>query len=372
MKRLRCGVWPLAVAALLGLGASARADVSFREVADQVNKKMVKLHGAGGIRGLASYGSGILVSPDGYVLTINSPLLDTADLRVHMSDGYRYHAKVVAVEGELDVALVKIDFGREKVDALPYFDVFEAAKRPVADPGTGVLAFSNQFRIASRDEPMSVQRGVIASYCKLHGRIGIFEAPYTGEVYVLDAITNNPGGAGGALTDRKGNLLGLVGKELRNEQTNTWINYAMPIGASVVVKQGKEERKVSILDLVEKKEQYKPIDPDRKRAEGGGGHHGIIFVPDLLPRTPPYVDDVEPNSPAAKAGLKPDDLIVYVDGLPVNSIQMFRDIVDKYRPGTEVKLEVKRVDRLQTITLKLDAMPKGAAPEKPPEKPPEK
>ncbi len=128
--------------------------------------------------------------------------------------------------------LVKIGDNKIKVEDLPYFDVVEAAKRPPVEPGTGVLAFSNQFQIATRDEPMSVQRGVVASYSKLYGRLGIFEATYKGDVYVVDAITNNPGAAGGALTTRKGELLGLIGKELRNELTNTWINYAIPINAA--------------------------------------------------------------------------------------------------------------------------------------------
>src|SRR5581483_5024747 len=211
----------LTTAALLITIAPIRADESFAKVADQVNQKLVKLFGAGGIRGLASYGTGIIVSPDGYILTAASHILDTPDLRVHLWDGTRYYAKVVAIEPQLDVALVKID-SKEKLE-LAYFDVAAAAKRPTAEAGTNVLAFSNEFQIATRDEPMSVMRGVIAAYAKLYGRIGIFEAAYKGDVYVIDAITNNPGAAGGALTTRKGELLGILGKELRNEQTNTWL-----------------------------------------------------------------------------------------------------------------------------------------------------
>jgi serine protease Do len=371
MKRLFYA-GPLALAAALVTAPSPRAaDESFAPVAVEVNEKLVKVFGAGGIRGLASYGTGLIVSPDGYILTVNSHILDTVDLRVHMPDGTRYHAEVVCVEPELDVALVKIKAGREKVDDLKYFDVFEAAKRPLAEAGAGILAFSNEFQIATRDEPMSVQRGVVAAYARLHGKIGIFDAPFTGNVYVVDAITNNPGAGGGVITTRKGELLGIIGKELRNELTNTWINYAVPIGATVEAQtpEGKKYT-VSILDLVEKKEKYKPIDPNKKKNEGGGGYHGIVLVPDLLERTPPYVDDVDPDSPAQKAGLRPDDLIVYVDGLPVPSIAMFKEIVGKYRPGTEVKFEVRRGDKLETKSLTLVADPKGVKP--PPKKPDEK
>jgi serine protease Do len=335
--------------------APTRAEDSFAQISEKVNPKLVKLFGAGGFKGLQSYGSGILVSPDGYILTINSHILDTKDLRVHVADGTHYHAKVVAVEPELDVALVKIGDNKLKVEDLPFFDAVVAAKRPPVEPGTGVLAFSNQFQIATRDEPMSIQRGVVASFSRLYGRLGIFEATYKGNVYVVDAITNNPGAAGGALTTRKGELLGLIGKELRNELTNTWINYAIPINASITVPQADgKEATVSILDILEKKEQYKPLTPNRNKNEGPGVYTGILLVADPVERTPPYVEDVAPGSPADKAKLQPDDLIVYVDGLLVGDIHSYYDILSRYHPNQTIKLEVQRDRKLQTITLTLD------------------
>jgi serine protease Do len=317
-------------------GAQTHA-TSLAEVTEQVNRKMVKLFGSGGFQGLNAYGSGILISPDGYVLTVASPLLDTPDLLVHLSDGRRLKATVIVSEPELDSALVKID----KVDNLPFFDVAKADKAPMAQPGDWVLAFSNQFQIATRDEPMSVQHGVVAAYSKLHGRRGIFDAPYNGNVYILDAITNNPGAGGGALTTRTGELLGLIGKELRNSLSDTWINYAVPIQV--------------LAEFTEKgkKREYKPI--ERPKSAGGmGGYHGIILVPDVVERTPPYVEDTDPGSPAEKAGLRPDDLIVYVDGEKIVSIKDFKEIVNKGRPGTVFKLEVRRGDKLTSVDLKLD------------------
>jgi serine protease Do len=373
MNRKRFATGVLAVALLAAcLAIPARADESFAKVADQVNSKLAKVFGSGGLKGLPSYGTGVVISPDGYILTVYSHLLDTRDLRVHMSDGSRYHAKVVATEPELDVALIKVGDDKTKVEDLPYFDVIEAGKKPLVDAGTGVLAFSNQFNIATREEPMSIQQGRVAAYARLYGRIGIHEAPYTGNVYVIDAITNNPGAAGGALTNRKGELLGLLGKELRNEQTNTWINYAVPIGAKLEVKgdDGKLAT-VSILDLVEKKENYKPIVSKKEKVKGGG-YTGIVLVPNVVERTPPYIEDVMPNSPAAKAGLKPDDLIVYVDGLPVISIQMYNDLVDRYRPDETMKLEIRRGDKLTSATVKLEKPVVKTPPKKTDDKPEDK
>src|SRR5207253_4272664 len=158
----------------------------------------------------------------------------------------------------------------------------------------------------TRDEPMSVMHGVITAYSRLYGRIGVHDAAFTGQVYVIDAITNNPGAAGGVITTRKGELLGLIGKELRNELTNTWINYAVPIGAKATVSVPDEQnpmmtkaRLVSVVDIVTEKEKYKP-GIKREKVEGGG-YLGITFVPNVVDRTPAYVEEVDQNSPAAKA-----------------------------------------------------------------------
>jgi serine protease Do len=260
---------------------------------------------------------------------------------------------------ELDKVSIKLNDNDEKpTEVKGYFDVMEAAKAPLQETGTGVLAFSNQFKIATFDEPMSVQRGVIAAYTKLMGRRGIFDAPYSGEVYFIDAITNNPGAAGGVITSRRGELLGLVGKEMRNTLTDTWVNYAIPIVAKIEVINGEEKRFATISELVEKKEQYKPASTKDKNQKGPGTFHGIVLVPNVVERTPPYVEAVESSSPAAKAGLKPDDLIVYVDGEQVISIKDFKDILDRARPETILKLEVRRGDKLTSVELKLEALKK--------------
>jgi serine protease Do len=335
--------------------APVAAQTTFHDIGKQVNPKLVKVFGSGGFRGLVAYGTGIVVSPDGYVLTIASHLLDTPDLRVHLYDGRRCHAKVVVIEPELDAALIKIDM----VDDLPFFNIPAACEAPPPNPGDWVLAYSNQFEIATKDEPLSVMRGVIAAHTKLHLQRGVFDAPYQGDVYVVDAITNNPGAAGGAVTTRDGRLVGIIGKELRNSLSDTWVNYAIPVHAKFDVRQGEQTVTVSVLDFVTKgmKGEYKPTSRERK-GEGAGGYLGIVFVPNVVERTPPYVEEVDTGSPAAQAGLKPDDLVVYVDGEPIVSIAAFKDVIAKYRPGTALRLEVRRGDKLVPVELTLAEMPK--------------
>jgi serine protease Do len=344
----------LVIAASLAAGW-ASAQQRYSPVAAATNARMVKVFGSGGFRGVVAYGTGLLVSPDGFVLTAAGSLLDTPELRVHLSDGRRAPARLVVIEPALDLALIKI----EMVDDLPFFDIAAAAARPVAPPGSWVLGCSNCFEIATRDEPMSVQRGVIQAYTRLPLQRGVFDAPYAGEVYVLDAVTNNPGAAGGALVSRTGELLGIIGKELRNAAADTWVNYAIPVQAKVEVRDGATARTVTLAEFVRlgMRGEYKPT-ARAEKAAGEGAFHGIVLVPNVVERTPPYVEDTLPGSPAAAAGLRPDDLIVYVDGEPAPSIAAFRAIMARTHPGQVVKLEVRRGERLETLEIKLDELRK--------------
>jgi serine protease Do len=320
---------------------------------------VVKIFGAGGFRGVTAYCTGVLVSPDGDILTVYSPTLDSENIRVHLYDGTRHQAELVAADPRLDVALLRLK-DRERFKDLP-LDHFDLTRPPPeVKVGDWVLAFSNQFEIATRDEPVSVQRGVIAAITPFAGRRGVHEAPYKGTAYIVDAITNNPGAHGGALTTRKGELIGVIGKELKNTLTETWVNYAMRVKdlAEFVAKARRGE--------------YKPVPrEDDKPREDKKAFHGVVLVPDVLDRTPPYVEEVVPGSPAAKAGLKPDDLVVFIrlprpDGTGleervVTSCKVFRDTLAPLDPGTAVTLVVRRGTQLVSIELRLEP-PRGGPP----------
>ncbi len=343
---------------VLTIGTIALAQQPFTPVAVDVNKRLVKLFGAGGFKGLPSYGTGILVSEKGDILTCNNHILSTSDLRVHLYDGRFYQARVIAREPELDLALVRID---SDVDFLPHYDLAKAAAQPLAEPGDWILAFSNQFKIATRDEPMSVQRGVIAAYAELRGRRGIFEAPFSGEVYFVDAIANNPGAAGGAIVNRRGELLGIIGRELKNTLSDTWINYAVPVQAKVEIQRDEKLTTIDVVTFVKEAIAGSYKQSEKRAKIDRGAYHGIILVPNAVAVTPPYVEEVIPDSPAAKAGLRPDDLIVYVDGELASSIKIFREIMKQYGPGTDVKLDVQRATRLVSVKLRLAEQPKVKA-----------
>ncbi len=164
----------------------------YSETINEVQQRVVKIFGAGGLAGLHAYGTGFLITPDGHVATVLSHVLDSDVVNVVLSDGRRQIGRVVGTDVDLDLAIIKIEGG-----GLPFFDLFKAVE---ASPGTRVLAFSNMFKVASGNEPLTVQRGVVAAKSKLSARRGRFAAPYRGEAYLVDAVTNNPGAAGGVLT----------------------------------------------------------------------------------------------------------------------------------------------------------------------------
>ncbi|HEY2910459.1 MAG TPA: S1C family serine protease [Gemmataceae bacterium] len=373
---MRYRLWILTL--VLIAPSAANAAEPFDKVCADVNTKMVKIFGAGGFTRLNNFGTGIIISKEGHILTVASQLLDTADLVVHLYDGRRLKAEVMVIEQELDAAILRIRVDGKKPEEptgldLPYFDFAEAAKRPSAEAGDWIIAFTNEYEIALRDEPLSAMRGVIAARTKLSGKVGVFDFPYNGDVYVVDQITNNPGAPGGALTTRDGKLVGVIGREIKNTQTETNLNYAIPVNAAVTVnykikEKDKEEEKtvtISFPDFVARgvKGTYKPTKRDPSIVKGEGGWTGIVFVPNILARTPAYVEDVAPDSPAAKAGFKPDDLISFVEGEPIVSIAAFKDYLRTHtRPGMTIRVDVRRGESLHTLSIALGTHPPRSAP----------
>lgn len=296
--------------------------------------RIVKIDGVGGLRGLESYQSGFLISPDGHVLTVWSYVLDTEHLAVTLDDGRRYEAELVGADPHLEIAVLKLN-----ASDLPYYDLDKAA---TCDVGTRVLAFTNLYRVATGDEPASVQRGVISATTNLTARKGTFKTSYRGPVYVTDAMTNNPGAAGGVVTTMQGELLGLVGKELRNLQDNTWLNYAIPI----------EQLRESADSIVAGKQRPQHEDWDRKARDPVDlAALGVVLVSDVVDNTPPFIDRVLPDSSAYAAGFQPDDLILFVDNVLVQSLDDLHLECSRIERGQVLAVTVRRGDELKVIEL---------------------
>ncbi len=308
---------------------------SYRNVIRKVQPKMVKIYGAGGLRGLEAYQSGFLISDKGHVLTVWSYVLDSEIITVTLDDGRKFQAELLGADPRLEVAVLKIE-----IADLEYFNLDETVE---VDTGSRILAFSNLYGVAAGNEPHSVLHGSVAVRTTLDARRGAFKTPYEGPVYVLDAMTNNPGAAGGALTDRQGRLTGLLGKELRNSQTNTWLNYSIPI----------EELAESIADIIAGRARPRASDERAKKAEEPLTLDllGIVLVPDVLQKTPPFVDGVRLDSPAERKGIKTDDLVLFVEGRIIQSVTALKAELELIDREEEVRLTVQRGEKLVDVVI---------------------
>ena len=293
----------------------------------------VKIYGAGG-GGLVAYQSGFLVSPLGHVATAWSHVLDVEPVVV-LDDGRRFPSKIVGFEPRLDLAVLKIE-----AEELPYLEL--APELPeLADP---ILAISNLFGIASGDEPASVMKGAIAAITRLDARRGTFKTPYTGTVLILDLVANNPGAAGGAVIAADGRAVGMLGKELRDASAGVWLNYALP---SQVLRE-------AIANIVAGRavvatDNSLPVLP-RERSHNPTTL-GLSLIPNVLEITPAFVDRVLPSTPAARADIRADDLILLVGNTRIDSQRTFIETLRRIDRRDPVVLTLQRGPRIVSARL---------------------
>jgi S1-C subfamily serine protease len=310
-----------------------RDPASLQATIVEASRRVVKIYGAGGLRGLEAYQSGILVAPEGVIVTVASSVLDSDGIDVVLDDGSRHVATLVGIDPRRELAVLTIE-----AEGLPAFPLAAAADAPAATVGTRVLALSNMFGVAVGDERVTAQQGVVAAVVPLEARRGAAEAAYTGMVYVLDCTTNNPGAPGGAVVDASGRLLGLLGKELRATASGAWLNYALP---TAEVAAGRRD---IVSGAAAEPAGPAPLPFPARRL-------GMVLVPDLLDRTPPFVDAVVPGSAAARAGVQGDDLVVAVGGVSVTSRAAVERALGRLAAGDPVQLSIIRDGVLLEVDL---------------------
>jgi serine protease Do len=295
--------------------------------------RVVKLYGAGGIRGLESYQTGILVSPSGHILTVLSTAIDSEVIDCVLDDGRRYTAILVGADLRRELAVLKIDGTN-----LPFFKLSADSPRQVV--GTRVLALSNLFGVAVGDERVSIQQGVIAAHVPLRARRGSHEAAYRGDVYILDCTTNNPGSPGGCLITWQGNCIGMLGKELRSAENATWLSYAIPTNELALG-----------LEAILSRRNNESLAGEKEVSDFDIRSLGLELVPDLLNLTPPFVEAIVPNTQAAETDLQADDLIVAVGNRTVTSQRGLRQELSYLIPGDPIQLNVIRNGRIVLVDL---------------------
>ncbi len=306
---------------------------SLNDVVVNAELKTVKLYGAGG-GGLDAYQSGCVISAEGHILTAWSTVLDVDEILAVSSDGWRTEATVIGIDPNLEFAVLKASDPPEKF--------FDWSQTRSAVEGQRVLAVSNLYGIATGTEMSSVQKGLVMAKTELNARRGAFESVYQGPVLIIDAMTNNPGAAGGALVDLNGNFVGLLGKELRDAQVGIWLNYALPY----------EAMRESVERLMQGKSVAR-LDTTRPPADRPATLNGLglVLVPNVLSKTPAYVDLVQPNSPASRAAVESDDLILFVNSLRVASQSMLFEELKHIDRADPIIMLIQRGRELKEVTL---------------------
>jgi serine protease Do len=315
--------------------AAILAQVDVVDVAANVQRNVVKLFGAGGFRRLEAYQTGVLISSDGDVLTAWSHLIDGDTITAVLWDGRRLAARLVGIDPRWEIAVLKVDS-----EEMPHFDLAAASEVRLADQ---VLAFANIYGAATGDEAVSVQRGVVSFVGPLSGRRGAASVRLHGDVVWFDAITSNPGAAGGAVTDLEGTLLALIGGEVRDERSQQWVNFGLPVAA---IRESIQRIKLGDAPGAQAATDEPPVEPWTLELAG------FRLVPNVVRRTPAYVESVAADSPAEQGGLRADDLIVDVDSVMTPSCLEVAAALARIDRIDPLRITVRRGSELKSIEIR--------------------
>lgn len=279
--------------------------------------KMAKVFGAsaGKVEGFAT---GIIVSKDGLILSSQGVFLDGRQVKVVLSDGAEHVATILKRDRETQLSLLKIQAETP--------DFFELSKKSVGEKGDWVIALSNAFKVADKDEPVSAMLGVISLRTTMEARLTKRDVAYRGELVLIDAITSNPGASGGAVVTPYGQLVGIVGKIINSSETNTRLNYAVPNSVLYEFVAGK----ASVTGETQPLTEMQDVD------------FGVVLFKLGGRNNPAYIDRVVRGSPAAKAKLKSDDMIVSIAGEKIGNLKDYAEALKSLRPEEEVLMIVKR------------------------------
>jgi serine protease Do len=267
-------------------------------------------------------GSGVIISPDGYIMTNNHVVEGSKDVKVVLADKREMNATVIGADAKTDVALLKID-----AKDLPFVKMGSSAGVEVGDVA---LAIGNPFGLGQ-----TVTMGIISA-------IGRAPGIEDYEDFIQTDASINPGNSGGALIDMKGELIGINTAILSPTGGNQGIGFAVPIDmARQVMTQLKEHGAVTRAYIgVSVKEVSAELASQLriKSAEGA------------------VIAEVVPNGPADKAGLHKDDVIVSVNGKAVDQ-RSLRLTTAMLMPGAKVDLGVIHAGTERNVALNLGTMP---------------
>ena len=271
-------------------------------------------------------GSGVIISPDGYIVT-NNHVIDGAErLEITLNDSRTFNATVVGGDKATDLALIKIE-----ADDLPVIPFGDSDKIRV---GEWVLAVGNPFGFTS-----TVTTGIVSAKARnisaaSHGRsMGI-------ESYIQTDAAVNPGNSGGALVNLEGQLVGI--NSAIYSQTGNYAGYSFAIPVSLVTKVVDDIRNFGAVQRAFLGISFVELTPKLIKEKG------ITAVNDGL-----LAMEVSENSGASKAGIKEGDVILAINGEPTRNTGQIYGQINRYRPGDTVKLTYLRDNKIKETPVTL-------------------
>ncbi len=266
----------------------------------------------------AGLGSGVIISPDGYILTNNHVVEGADEIEVTLTDSRRARARVIGTDPETDLAILKIE-----LDKLPVIVLGNSDQLAVGDQ---VLAIGNPFGVGQ-----TVTSGIVSALGRTQLGINTFEN------FIQTDAAINPGNSGGALVDVNGNLLGINTAIYSRSGGSMGIGFAIPVSTAKmvldsIVKDGQVTRGWIGVEPSE-------LSPELAETFGVKATEGVI------------VTGVLQDGPGALGGMRPGDVILRVAGTNINSVPNLLSTVAALKPGEPATFEVQRANQVVELSV---------------------
>ncbi len=275
-------------------------------------------------------GSGVILSEDGYIVTNNHVVEGATKLRVKLNDGRTFDAELVGRDSATDIALLKID--AKELPTLP-FGSSDALRL-----GEWVLAIGSPYNLQS-----TITAGIVSAKARDLGALSNDPQDFSIESFIQTDAAVNPGNSGGALVNAHGELVGI--NTLIQSQTGSYIGYSFAVPESIVRKVVVDLKQYGLVQRALLGIGFQVIDQnfiDRMGDETGIKELGGV-----------YVGSVEEGGAASMAGIRKGDVIVDIDGIPVNDAATLRERIARHSPNDKVKISVKRDGKVKLFEVTL-------------------
>lgn len=265
-------------------------------------------------------GSGVIISPDGYIITNNHVVSNASEITITLNNKMEYKAKVIGSDEAIDIALVKIE-----AKDLPFITFADSDQVKL---GEWVLAVGNPYNLTS-----TVTAGIVSAKGRDLGNQGRIES------YIQTDAAVNPGNSGGALVNSRGELIGI--NTAISSQTGAYVGYSFAVPSNIakkvvedLIEFGNTQRAYLGIKFVE-------LNGENAKELNTNVTEGI------------FINKVVEKGAAAEAGLKKDDIIININHVKIKKLADLTGQINAHRPGETVDVTVLREGKEQVIQVKL-------------------